>query len=65
MKKRIVQAFITAVLVSTLVATPVFATPSVDDMKQDKEATQNEVDSLQEQLSNTLKIGRASCRERV
>lgn len=54
MKKRIVQAFITAVLVSTLVATPVFATPSVDDMKQDKEATQNEVDSLQEQLSNTL-----------
>lgn len=54
MKKRIVQAFITAALISTLVATPVFATPSVDDMKQDKEATQNEVDSLQEQLSNTL-----------
>lgn len=54
MKKRIVQAFVAAVLVSTLVVTPVFATPSVDDMKQDKEATQSEVDSLQEQLSSTL-----------
>ncbi|MDY5987484.1 NlpC/P60 family protein [Sporofaciens sp. SGI.106] len=54
MKKRIVQAFVAAVLVSALVVTPVFATPSVDDMKQDKEATQSEVDSLQEQLSSTL-----------
>lgn len=54
MKKRIVQAFVAAVLVSALVVTPVFATPSVDDMKQDKEATQSEVDFLQEQLSSTL-----------
>lgn len=54
MKKRIVQAFVAAVLVSALVVTPVFATPSVDDMKQDKAATQSEVDSLQEQLSSTL-----------
>jgi len=53
MKKRLVQTLIASVMVSSLVVTPVFATPSVDELKEKKAAAQNEVDSLQSEL-NTL-----------
>ena len=32
MKKRIAKVFVTTVLISSLIVSPVFATPSVDDM---------------------------------
>lgn len=54
MKKRIAQVFITAALVSTLVVTPVFATPSVDDLQDDKAAAESQISSLQSELTDTL-----------
>lgn len=54
MKKRAVQAVFAAMLVSTMTAVPVFATPSVDDLKNNKQAAENEVATLQEQLNQTL-----------
>lgn len=54
MKKRIVQVFLTSVLVSTMAVSPVFATPSVDDLQKDKEAAENEVTSLQSELTGIL-----------
>ena len=54
MKKRIVQTFLAAILVSILAVQPVLATPSVDDMQTDKEQTQNEVSALQRQLVENL-----------
>ena len=39
---------------SSLIATPVFAAPSVDELKEDKAAAQSEVASLQEQLTVTI-----------
>ena len=54
MKKRIVQTFLAAILVSILAVKPVLATPSVDDMQTDKEQTQNEVSALQRQLVENL-----------
>lgn len=53
MRRRIVQAFVAALLVSTLVVTPVFAT-SLEDMQADKAQAESEASSLQEQLSQTL-----------
>lgn len=46
--------FLAAIVASSLIATPVFAAPSVDDLEKDKAAAQSEVDSLQEQLTATL-----------
>ena len=43
-----------AVAASSLIATPVFAAPSVDELKEDKAAAQSEVASLQEQLTVTI-----------
>ena len=43
-----------AVAASSLIATPVFAAPSVDDLKNDKAAAQSEMNSLQDQLAATL-----------
>ena len=54
MRKRIAQAALTAALVSTLVVTPVFATPSVDDLQENKAAAENEMSSLQAELTQTL-----------
>jgi len=53
MKKRLIQGFIAAMMVSVLTVTPVFAT-SIDDMKGDKAKVENEVQSLQAQLTETL-----------
>lgn len=53
MKKRIVQAFLSSMLISALAVTPVFAT-SVEDMKQDKQEAQSEAASLQEELTQLL-----------
>lgn len=53
MKKRLIQGFIAAMMVSVLTVTPVFAT-SIDDMKEDKAKVENEVQSLQAQLTETL-----------
>lgn len=54
MRKRISQAFITAAVVSAMVVTPVFATPSVDNLKENKQEAEAVVSSLQEQLTQTL-----------
>lgn len=54
MKKRLAQALITSVVVSSLVITPLMAAPSVDDLKEDKKAAENEVGSLQSQLKEMI-----------
>ena len=36
MKRKIAQAFITAALISSMAVSPVFATPSVEDLQNDK-----------------------------
>ena len=45
---------ITAVVTSSMIVTPVLAAPSVDDMKKEKAAKQNEVSSLQSQLTTLM-----------
>ena len=54
MKKRIAKVFVTTVLISSLIVSPVFATPSVDDMQEDKAQTQSEVAELQKLLTENL-----------
>ena len=54
MKKRIAKIFVTTVLISSLIVSPVFATPSVDDMQEDKAQTQSEVAELQKLLTENL-----------
>ena len=54
MKKKIVQATVTAMLVSSMVVCPVFAEPSIDDLKDNKAAAEGEVTSLQSQLTSIL-----------
>lgn len=53
MKRRLVQIFIASVMASSLMVTTALATPSVDELKQEKAAAENEVSNLQTQL-NTL-----------
>lgn len=53
MRKRIAQSMIAALLVSTLLVTPVFAT-SLEDMQADKARAESEASSLQEQISQAL-----------
>lgn len=53
MRRRIVQALMAALLVSTLVVAPVSAT-SLEDMQADKAQAEDEASSLQEQLTQTL-----------
>lgn len=58
MKKKLIQAAIAATLISALTVSPVFATPTVEDMRGDKEAAEGEVSALQKELTSTLeKIG--------
>ena len=54
MKKNLVNALVTGVLISTMAVTPVFATPSVDDIKNNKNKVEGEVSDLQTKLTNTL-----------
>lgn len=53
MKNRIVQALLTALVVSSMIVSPVFAT-TLEDMQKNKEQTESEVGSLKEQLTQTL-----------
>ena len=41
MKRKIAQAFITAALISSMAVSPVFATPSVEDLQNDKAAAED------------------------
>lgn len=52
--KRIGRAFITALLVSSMTVSTVLATPSVDELKEEKAEAQSEVNSLQEELSQII-----------
>lgn len=45
---------ITAVVTSSMIVTPVLAAPSVDDLKKEKAAKQNEVSSLQSHLTTLM-----------
>ena len=45
---------ITAVVTSSMIVTPVLAAPSVDDLKKEKASKQNEVSSLQSQLTTLI-----------
>lgn len=54
MKRKIAQAFITAALISSTAVSPVFATPSVEDLQNDKAAAEDEVVSLQSELTGIL-----------
>lgn len=52
--KKLCKVFIISLLMVALVVTPVFAEPSVDDLKNSKASAQSEVNSLQNELSATL-----------
>lgn len=56
MKKRLVQALIASVVMSSLIITPSLAAPTVDELEDKKAAAEGELGSLQEQL-NTLILG--------
>lgn len=57
--KKMRRVITAAVLVSSLLVTPVFAEPTVDDLKADKEAAQDEAASIQAELTELLdKLGR-------
>ena len=53
MKNRIVQALLTALLISSMIVSPVFAT-TLEDMQKNKDQAETEASSLQEQLTQTL-----------
>lgn len=52
--KRLGSALLVALLTCGLVATPVFAEPTIDDLKKDKETAQKEVNSLQKELTELV-----------
>lgn len=54
MMKKIGRVIITTVLASSLVVTPVFAEPSIDNLKDSKAAAQSEANSLQTELKELL-----------
>lgn len=54
MKRRLMRALITSVVVSSLIITPLMAAPAVDELEQEKQAAQNEVNSLQGQLTELM-----------
>jgi len=56
--KKFGTRLLTAVVASSMIVTPVFAAPSVDDLKDNKAAKESEVSSLQEQLTDIMsKLG--------
>ena len=54
MKKKIVTILLAGVLTCGMVAVPVSAAPSVNDLKKSKATTQSEVENLQSQLNDLL-----------
>ena len=57
-KRKIGTRFLTAFVASSLIVTPVMAAPSVNKLKENKAAKQNEVKSLQQELTDImLKLG--------
>ena len=52
--KRIRKMAIAVALSCTIVATPVFATPNVDELKEQKAAAQSEANALQSQLNSLI-----------
>lgn len=52
--KRFGARLLTAVVASSLIVTPVMAAPSVDELKNEKEAKQSEVSSLQDELTDLM-----------
>ena len=57
-KKKIGTRLLTAVVASSLIATPVMAAPSIDQLKENKATKQSEVNSLQQELTDILsKLG--------
>ncbi len=56
--KKFGTRLLTSVVASSMIVTPVFAAPSVDDLKENKAAKESEVSSLQEQLTDIMsKLG--------
>lgn len=56
--KKFGTSLLTAVVASSMIVTPVFAAPSVDDLKDNKAAKESEVSSLQDQLTDIMsKLG--------
>ena len=56
--KKFGTRLLTAVVASSMIVTPVFAAPSVDDLKDNKAAKESEVSSLQDQLTEIIsKLG--------
>ena len=56
--KKFGTRLLTAVVASSMIVTPVFAAPSVDDLKDNKAAKESEVSSLQDQLTDIMsKLG--------
>ncbi len=52
--RRLGNALLVTMLTCGLVVTPVFAEPSIDSLKKNKEAAQSEVNSLQEELTDLM-----------
>ena len=52
--RRLGNALLVTMLTCGLVVTPVFAEPSTDSLKKNKEAAQSEVNSLQEELTDLM-----------
>lgn len=52
--KRFGRAVLTAVLTSSLAATPVMAAPETEDLENSRNAAQDEVDSLQKELTDLI-----------
>ena len=56
--KKFGTRLLTAVVAISMIVTPVFAAPSVDDLKENKAAKESEVSSLQDQLTDIMsKLG--------
>ena len=53
-KSGTIERILAAAVASSVLVTPVFADPSVDDLKKSKESAQNEVSSLQTQLNTVV-----------
>lgn len=54
MKKRVGKVFVASVLACTMIVTPVFATPSINDLKESKKEAQQQVESLQDELARLI-----------
>lgn len=48
------KTLLISLLASSLAVTPVFATPSVDDLKQDKKAAEKKVETLEDEMSSLM-----------